>query len=476
MNSPFFLMRLAMFFAVVAVIGLIAWLIYQDGSRHGGTSDSEDTAAERTFESTQDVIQNGTAEDLLIRVNRVSTIPTNASHIVKVGYIRDKILLFEALIERADELDGETRQMVKRGLLGSLLHLHTANLAAGVQDEHQRKEMLTTARRLVVDESSGVEKDAQIVLASVPVLEVFDQYNKAPDGIAKATGAVDDLFRLYPDDMEIATSMYTLITGFGVQKENVVAAMELLKTINANCAASSNQELREVGYGFEGRVLLVKHGVLNLRTGLDLYQGDDPDQLVANLEAFFLEDYTMSAPVSVDIAVIATRLESWNRNDEALHIYQLLEERIRDEAGYDNIRKVLKNGIQRMSAVGKDSKFPDLEPGKYTMVMFVDDSVPALDASAALARSRIVSTRVQVDMVLVSKEDDIKPLEDYLARNRIRGVKVVHDPKRESEFYQFYPAKFFPCVVFVGGDGKVIDVNLDVTQLDTFLRRFGDTQ
>jgi hypothetical protein len=480
MNLKFLLYRLATLFAVLSVIGIVAWLFVLEGRRDDGPKVSNNSKRQQ-FDSAEETIEKGTADDILIRVNQLPPIVRNASYIDNATKLNERILLFQGLVDREDELEPHTQEIAYRGLLKNQLELHTLNLFQNVDDVKVRNTLQASARGIINAGRDDLSKDAQITLTAISVLELFDG-NENEEEVQTAKSAINDMMRSYPNDKEAVNSLYYLLTQFGTGANHGDRATALLEHMNTICLESPDSFIREIGHAHRGRLLMIKHQLLNLNGQQEFYRGDEKSELLRRVNNFFAEDYTMNLPVSQAITSIGMQLEKWNENSSALSIYRQLAKRFEEtEVGTDDLKmkevqQTILDGIRRMEAKGKMVNLPDTVPNKNSLVMFVNNSEMSLQSTAAITNLRVISANEGLRLIVVSFEEDPSAMENYIQQNELKGLVFVSDPDKTSAYYKFYPAVFKPSVIIIGRDGTAIDVNVNLDRLAEFVKDLIDNE
>lgn len=469
MNSPLFFTRIAMLIAIAGVVGFVGWIFYMENQRKSDSKNDEQVVETDNQRSVADLLENGTVDELLIRVNQIANVPKEASYIYRATQIGEKADLYQALIERGNELSEERRELAERGLISSLLQLHTANLDEEVEDLELRSRLMQTARHLINSGSEAVSKDAHISLTAVSVLETLDAL-QADEELPAAKAAVADLLRRYPNDMESVSALYALLMGFGIDRYAYDSALTLFRQLNDHCRTSTEEQIRETGLAYEGRVKMVELGVIRLDGTIDFFDGDEPDELLAKIEEFLDSDVAMTPPVATIIVAIGTQMEKWYYNEAASKVYTMIKSRLAGESNFETLELACDYGIKRLGLKGNRVDIPELEPGVLTIVMFINDTSQSIDTFRVIADMRAVNKQKQFKLVLVALGEEKKVLDQTVSEYQYTGIKIVHDLDRDSIYYKQFPAKFLPSLFLARGDGVVVDSNVNLRNLEQFLK------
>ena len=473
MRIPFFLMRFAMAAAVLAVIGLVIWLLMQEDKRDVvDRPDSQGNTPSNPVQSTTPT--SGSINELLIELNRLPPPPKDSPYIVQATRLQDRLTTYKKLVEKIDELDEATAIVVKRGVLGTLYQLHSINRFERVNDNSVHNELLSYIGQLENDEVEELRRTAAVTKAAMSLLDLFD-HDPQNGEIEKATTAIDRLVADFPSNRETYATLYVLISDYGTEKNAYSETTTLLKHVNEHALNSSNEEIVLLGKTYLGRVLLIENDVLSLSGRLDLKTGSDEEQLVRNLQNFFAEGHPLSIQIAEAIGEIGNGLEKLQKNESAITVYQLLDERVRSDKKLESAAKITADGLKRLKAAGQKVEFPDLAAGQHNLVLFVADNPDSKRSIREMANLRILNSRTKLQLTLVSFEKDPEPIREYLDDNKFRELKFVSDPEKTSNYFRSYPAIFFPTVIIVDEQGTILDVNVNKKRLQELLDDISET-
>lgn len=459
MRIPFFLMRFAMFAAVLAVVGLIVWLLVQEDKRD--VVDQPETDKSSANVSHTDSIDQNSANinELLIRLNQVTPPPKNSPYIVQATRIQERIDILQSLMTRIDELNEATSAIVKRGLLATLYQLHSINRFEQVADANLYEDLQTCVNQLANDDDAELRMAANFTRTAISVLDVFDR-DRAEGELEAAQKAIDQLFADYPNEPFNFTSLYALISDYGSAQNAHDNTITLLKHVNQHSTKSTNADVLRLGRTFSGRVLLIENKVISLKGQLALNVGSDDEAIVNNLKNFFAIELPLSVQIAEAIGDIANGLESMQKNKSALKIYRLLDERVRSEKNLEPVALTTDEGLRRLESAGKPADFPDVVEGQPNLVLFVSNSIESKLKIRELADLRILSPRTKLKLILVTFEEDSAPLQQFIDEYRLDDLTLITDPQKTSSYYRSYPAVFFPSVMLVDANGIILDSNM----------------
>ncbi len=465
MRMQFLLMRFAMFAAIASVIGLVTWLLLQDVNRETKSQTPMESQKPSTFTSTDESVEQGSANDILVRLNQLPLAPESATYITRATRLQDKILLYRELIKRESELPQSTSNIVRRGMLGCLLQMHTINLFEQVRDTNVRDELTTIATEMVRDSQGEPYKDAQVALTAIPILEYLATQS-GEKNIETVQTSITTLFQKFPSDKVVAESMYAILTNLGIRKENEQNAIALLKLVNEQCVQSGNAEVQEMGKTYSGRLLLIENEILNLDGRVNLFQGDDEKLLVTKIEKMIAVNGAPSASVANAIILIAQRMEYLNKNESALKVYHHLNQQSLPQPQSQN---EIAEGIKRLETVGKNAVLPDLIANENNVVLFVSDTENSKQAILTISNLLVLRPGRKLNLILVTFDDDPAPTKTFLQTNQLKDIILVSDPQKESAYYKFFPARFFPSVIVIDSNSMTLDVNVNLKQLQEIL-------
>lgn len=474
MRIPFFLMRFAMAAAVLAVIGLVVWLLMQDDKRDvsdGSRNNNTSAGANRTEQTD---LASGNVNELLIRLNQLPAPPEEAPYIVQATRFQDRLEVLESLTDKMDNLDDATAMIVKRGLLGTLYQLHSINRFEQVDDKNIYKELQTCANQLANDDNDEIRRTANVTRTAISVLDVFD-LDPRENEVENAKSAINQLLNDFPKSKNTYGTLYRLITDYGSKRNAYDDTLTLLKHVNGHAHQSDDEEVERLGNTYSGRVMLIENDVLNLRGQLDLQPGSDGQALVRNLQNFFSADFPLTLQIADAIGKIANGLEKLQKNESALTIYRLLDERTRSNQQLEPVAELAAAGLKRLESKGNRVDFPDVVEGQANLVVFVSDSNESIQSIRELANIRILNSRTKLKLILVSLDQDAQPIQKFLDENRLRELTLVKDPDKKSSYYKAYPAAFFPTVILVGADGTILAANINRKRLKELLDEISES-
>lgn len=475
MRLQFLLMRFAMFAAVVGVIGLVTWLLLNESNNNNSSKKSGNVNPTGSFDTSLKITGSESTDDLLIRLNQLPVTAPNASYIAKATNLQDRVLLYRELHDRRDELDSATAKIINRGLLGTLLQMHSINLFERVQDTELRNELFTLASNIAQDPDEDRSKEARITLTAISILEALDLQPEAGEQ-KKANDSLQSLLKQYSSDLMIVESIYNLLASQNIPKENRQKAVSFLQVINLHCVKSDNPEIRTIGENRTGQTLLIKHKILDLTGRADIFNGDDPTELENALNNLFAENQKINPPAANFILGIGHKLEQLNNNKLALKIYLQVDQRIEPDDKTDSTWTKIQHGIQRLDSVGKQVDFPELVANEHNVILFVSDSENSKQAIETISKLLVLRPNKKLSLILVSFVEDPTDLKSYLQKNQIKDLVFVSDPQRESVYHQFFPATFLPSLIVIDSDGKALDVNVNLTRLRQIIRELADSR
>lgn len=475
MRIPFFLMRFAMAAAVLAVIGLVVWLLMQEDKRD--VVDGDDTRVNSSgglVQTTNSMPES--VNELLIALNQLPPPPRDSPYIVQATRLQDRLTTYKSLVEKIDELDDATAIVVKRGLLGTLYQLHSINRFEQVNDSSIQNELKTYIGQLEGDDVEELRRTAAVTKTAMTLLDLFDHDHDQQNGeIEKAKTSIDGLLAQFPSNRETFATLYVLISDYGAEKNAYADTIALLKHVNDHSLKNPNEEIELLGKTYRGRVLLIENDVLSLSGRLDLKTGSDERQLVKNLENFFSAGHPLSVQIADAIGEIANGLEKLQKNKSAITVYQLLNERVQTEKKLESAAQLTADGLKRLNAAGQKVEFPDLAEGQHNLILFVADNPESKRSIREMSNLRILNSRTKLQLTLVSFEKDPEPLREYLDDNKFRELKFVSDPEKTSNYFRSYPAIFFPTVIIIDERGTILDVNVNNKRLQELLDDISET-
>ena len=462
-KDPFFARRMWTIVAVACAALAIALLYFFESVRQSNTaSDVSNTqnlvSDQPDLTTAAGVLEYGSTEDLykFIKANR--EIDPTQSFLILHNNLEKRISICRELEKRSDELNEKQRTEIKTGLLSLLFIAYGNVVAKEMPGTNFEAETIETATLYSKDKNPKVAKNALLTLCSIRMLKAYRDKNDAAN-IAATQDSISDFFSRYPDDPKMISMLFQVVIESTQHQEDYELSTEFLETFKTLCTDNILKTIREAPYGLEGRLLLFKHQLVDESGKPRIKFKYDLDNLTQRFDGFLAEDYTMSPPVSRCLVDMVLGLEFKNQSDKAKYVLEKFLDRIGNEEKYNGARQAMLESQTRLNLKGQVVSFPDHTKTEYFVVQYIGNDDNSLKAMHSMRNLQTIRPNRLLECVLVTETFPMDKIQRYFDISEWKDFKFIQDPKRESAYFQTYPAKWYPSVLVLDKSGKVIAIN-----------------
>lgn len=472
-KNPFFarqIMPIAAF-SIVAIV--VAIVFYIDANRSSETSKQEkretNVDSELEFDTPESVLKHGSTKDLLAFVTSKNTIDADQPFVLLKEQLIGQISVYRELEKRSEELNKQQQTQIKNRLLAVLLVSQRFLNNDEISGDDLRTETIETATRLSNDDDVEIAQAAAYTLCALKLGEAYGNKSNAAH-LDSALEEVQNFLRRFPESPRAMLTLYSLILTSTTDPNDTETTDKIIEAIKPYYRNSKVNSIRMNGNALEGRILLFRHHIIDFEGKAKIHYKNDLDNLTDRLDNFLAEEFTMP-PRTVEFLIAAgLGLELQKRYDKAKYVFEKSLERLGEAESYDILRQNILNSLTRLDVKDQVLDFPDHTKTEHCIVLFIGDDDRSLNTVKHVYDKRTISANRQIEVILVTDVDPINQVQKFLDALEWQDFKMVQDLKRESVYFQIYPAKWRPSTLVLDQTGRVIDINPSTDDLSLLTR------
>lgn len=447
-------------FSIVAIV--VALVFYFDANRSSEASKQErretNVDSELEFDTPESVLEHGSTKDLLAFVTSKNTIDAEQPFVLLKEQLIGQISVYRELEKRSEELNEQQQTQIKNGLLVVLLASQRLLNNDEISGDDLRTETIETATRLSNDDNVEIAQAAAYTLCALKLGEAYGNKSSVAH-LASALEEVQNFIRRFPESPRAMLTLYSLILKSTTDPNDTETTDKIIEAIKPYYRNSKVNSIRRSGNALEGRILLFRHQIIDFDGKPKIKYKSDVDNLSDRLDSFLAEDFTMNPRTAQFLMATGLGLELRKRYDKAKYVFEKSLERLGEGESFDILRQNLLNSLTRLDVNDQVLDFPDHTKTEHCIVLFIGDDEGSLNAIKHVHDKRTISSNRQFEVILVTDVDPINQVQKFLDDSKWQDFKMVQDLKRESVYFQIYPAKWRPSTLVLDPTGNVIDIN-----------------